>query len=212
MIHYKTLLLLGIKIGVMDLKTIFNKALPYDSYRKQVDALLAEGKTTGNIQSEEYLEYTKLNVQRMNRLDKTFEIDEKTKIQLDQLDHKYKWLLVGDAWCGDCAQIVPIINKMSKEDGIHIDFRIISRDEIPGLIETLNENQSRSIPKLVMMDADNYEILHTWGSRPMAAHEILLHYKANQNTMTKEDFEKELHLWYARDKGMNIMREVTALI
>ncbi len=203
---------MGIKSGVMDLKTIFEKALTYDDYRKLVDDLIAEGKTTGDTQSEKYLEYTKLNVQRMNRLDKTLTIDEKTMIQLDQLDHKYKWLLVGDAWCGDCAQIIPIINKMTKADGIHIDFRIISRDTVPGLIETLNENESRSIPKLVMMDADNYEILHTWGSRPMAAHEILLNYKAHQNTMTKEDFEKELHLWYAKDKGMNIMREVTALI
>lgn len=196
----------------MDLKSIFERAQSYGDYRKQVDALVAEGKTTGAVQNEELLEFTKLNIQRMNRLDKTVTLDEQTLIQLDQLDHKYKWLLVGDAWCGDCAQIIPIINKMSQADGIHIDFRIISRDAVPGLIETINENKSRAIPKLIMMDADTYEILHTWGSRPLAAHEILLHYKANQNVMSKHDFEKELHLWYARDKGHNIMREVTALI
>jgi hypothetical protein len=63
-----------------------------------------------------------------------------------------------------------------------------------------------------MMDADTYETLHIWGARPLAAHEILLHYKANQNVMSKEDFEKQLHLWYAKDRGQNIMREVTALI
>jgi thiol-disulfide isomerase/thioredoxin len=196
----------------MELKTIFEKALRYENYRKEVDALVAEGKTTGAVQTPELLEYTKLNIQRMNRLDKTVALDEQTLIQLSQLDHNYKWLLVGDAWCGDCAQIIPIINKMSEADGSHIDFRIISRDAVPGLIETLNENKSRSIPKLVMMDADTYETLHIWGARPLAAHEILLHYKANQNVMSKEDFEKQLHLWYAKDRGQNIMREVTALI
>jgi thiol-disulfide isomerase/thioredoxin len=196
----------------MELKTIFEKALRYENYRKEVDALVAEGKTTGAVQTPELLEYTKLNIQRMNRLDKTVALDEQTLIQLSQLDRNYKWLLVGDAWCGDCAQIIPIINKMSEADGSHIDFRIISRDAVPGLIETLNENKSRSIPKLVMMDADTYETLHIWGARPLAAHEILLHYKANQNVMSKEDFEKQLHLWYAKDRGQNIMREVTALI
>ena len=62
---------------MLDYSNIFDKeALDYPSYRNLVDELLAQGQTTGPDDSEAMLHYTKMNVQRMNRVDKTAVLSE----------------------------------------------------------------------------------------------------------------------------------------
>jgi len=48
--------------------------MSYDEYRRLIDAFITAGKSTVKNDSENLLEYSKLNVVRMNRLDKTTEI------------------------------------------------------------------------------------------------------------------------------------------
>ena len=48
--------------------------MSYDEYRRLIDAFITIGKSTVKNDSENLLEYSKLNVVRMNRLDKTTEI------------------------------------------------------------------------------------------------------------------------------------------
>lgn len=88
----------------MEVDKIFRSALSYSEYRELVDSLVVGGKTTGNSQSEKLVEFTKLNIQRMNRLDKTVQLTEQIKTSLNRNSKIYNWLLIGDAWCGDCAQ------------------------------------------------------------------------------------------------------------
>ena len=45
------------------------KAISYSSYRTLVSDLIASGKSSGPIQSEDLLNYSKLNDRRMTRLD-----------------------------------------------------------------------------------------------------------------------------------------------
>jgi len=54
-------------------------------------------------------------------------------------------------------------------------------------------------------------VITTCGPRPASALAILKNWKANQDTMTKEDFEKELHIWYAKDRGQEIINELRAV-
>lgn len=192
----------------MELKEVFNKALSYQAYRKHVDQLIGEGKTTGNDQSDNLIEFTKLNIQRMNRNDKTVVIPDELKAQLSQIREPSNWLLIGDAWCGDCAQTIPVINKLAEACGKKADFRIISRDAFPGFIEKYSPNGSKGIPLLIVFD-HHEQVQFIWGSRPEPAHEILLHWKANQDKITKNDFEKELHLWYGRDRGKVTITEIS---
>ncbi|MBL0328272.1 MAG: hypothetical protein IPP64_02350 [Bacteroidetes bacterium] len=58
----------------MELNKIVKSALTYNEYRELVNSLVATGKTTGNNQSEKLVEFTKLNVQCMNWLDKTIQL------------------------------------------------------------------------------------------------------------------------------------------
>ena len=197
----------------MNLDKIINQSLSYTEYRNFVNQLITEGKTTGNTQSEKLLEFTKLNAQRMNRLDKTIQLDENVIKQLQSSHSKYwQWLLIGDAWCGDCAQIIPILNKIVISSNDKIKLNIISRDSYPELIENYSVNRSKSIPKLLVINDNTKEVVHTWGPRPKPAQAIMLNWKANNNTISWENFEKELHLWYAKDKGANTIDELVKLM
>jgi hypothetical protein len=196
----------------MELNKIFKSSLTYKGYRDLVDQLIANGKTTGNNQTDMLIEFTKLNIQRMNRLDKTIQLPEAAKNALGKITKSFQWLIIGDAWCGDCAQIIPVINKIAESAQGKIDFRIISRDTIPELIEAYLTNGTKSIPKLLFIDNKTDTVIDSWGSRPAPAHEIMLNWKKNKGAITHEDFEKEIHLWYARDKGLTIINELVSLV
>lgn len=195
----------------MNLNSIVEQCLSYLEYRKDIDRLIAEGKTTGNTQSDKLLEFTKLNVQRMNRLDKTIQLSEQAIAKLQNNSNTYVWLLIGDAWCGDCAQIIPVINKVAEASNDKISFKIISRDTFPELISSYQTNGANAIPKLLIIEAESLEDICTWGPRPKPAQDIMLNWKANKDIISWEDFEKDLHLWYAKDRGINIINELVNL-
>ncbi len=195
----------------MNLENLVNQSRSYSEYRKVVDGLILEGKTTGFTQSDKLLEFTKLNVQRMNRLDKTIQLSEQAIAKIQNNSSTYVWLLIGDAWCGDCAQIIPVINKVAEASNDKISFKIISRDTFPDLISSYQTNGANAIPKLLIMEPESLEVICTWGPRPKPAQEIMLNWKANKDSITWEDFEKDLHLWYARDRGNTIINELVEL-
>ncbi len=194
----------------LDLALIYNTALDYKPYRTYVDALVAKGETTGATQNEKYLEYTKLNIVRMNRNDKTVQLSEQQLALVAALP-VCKLLVIGDAWCGDTGQIIPVIDKIVEASEGRWQMRIISRDSFPELIETYHTNGAKSIPKILFMNEQN-EVITTWGPRSASALAILKNWKANQDSMSKEDFEKELHLWYAKDRGQEIINELLAVL
>ena len=43
---------------------------------------------------------------------------------LQNLEKEYTWLVISESWCGDAAQLLPIINKMA-EISEKIDLRMV---------------------------------------------------------------------------------------
>jgi len=191
---------------------ILSAAMSYTSYRELLEILVSSGRTTGINQSENLLEFTKLNVHRMNRLDKTIVVDEEMKATLSALKKPLIWLVLGEAWCGDCAQIIPILNKVAETSQGKIDLRIISKDTFPELIETYHTNGAKAIPKMLVIDEESRNIISTWGPRPQPAQQIMLNWKVNKDKISWEDFEKELHSWYAKDKGKTTVYELNSIL
>ena len=171
----------------MELDKIFKSALSYAEYRELVDNLIAGGKTTGNSQSDKLLEFTKLNVQRMNRLDKTVQLSSDAINKFKSQSHLVNMLLIGDAWCGDCAQIIPVINKIAMSSEGKYNLKIISRDTYPDLIDKYQSNGAKAIPKVLILCNETGELLFTWGPRPTPAQEIMLNWKKNKDTRTWEE-------------------------
>ncbi|MEM0576150.1 thioredoxin family protein [Flavobacterium polysaccharolyticum] len=196
------------------MKTSIAKALfhshPYTNYRKIVSDLLKEGKSSGKEQSEDLTHYSALNETRMNRLDKTIKIDTTVAEQLKALQNEYIWLVLAEGWCGDAAQIVPVINKMAVESD-KIELRMVFRDENEELMQHFLTNGGRAIPKLIIIDKATSEVVSDWGPRPKGAAEFIINYK-KEHGVVDQTAKSELQLWYLHDKGLSIQNEVLALI
>ena len=70
---------------------LISSAQNYSEYREMIDRLLAENKTTGINHSESYLDYTKMNVQRMNRWDKTAKISPELEKAVASISSAHGW-------------------------------------------------------------------------------------------------------------------------
>lgn len=185
------------------------KSHSYTKYRTIVSNLFKEGKSSGSQQSEALLHYTELNEARMNRLDKKTVISEENIKKLLSLKKEYVWLVISEGWCGDAAQILPILNKMASI-GNHIDLKIVFRDENNALMNQFLTNGSRSIPKLIVLD-QTHNVLGNWGPRPKGATDLITSYKRQYGTID-ETAKTELQLWYLHDKGLGTQNEVTDLL
>lgn len=182
----------------------------YPDYRKVVSDLLAQGKSTGLEQNENLLHYSKLNETRMNRLEKTIHLDQKTIKKLNSLRKEYLWLTLSEGWCGDAAQIVPILFKIASSTD-KISLKVVFRDENEALMNFFLTNGAKAIPKVIILDKQTLKVVSTWGPRPQGAAHLINSYK-KQYGVVDETAKTELQLWYLHDKGLSVQKELTDLM
>ena len=185
-------------------------AQSYEAYRQMIDGLLVEGKTTGDNHSEDMLHYTKLNVQRMHRLDKTIVLQKTLQDKLTAVASPWTWLVLTEAWCGDAAQIVPVMAKMA-DASPYITLQLLLRDEYPEVMDAYLTNGSRSIPKLICLTEDRQEI-GTWGPRPDAAQQSIVQFEQNHPNEDHRARIEDTQLWYSRDRTKAIQQEFIELL
>lgn len=190
-------------------KALFNSH-SYLGYRKLVSDLLLVGKSTGNEQSEDLKQYSALNETRMNRLDKTMKITEENVQQLRNLKSEYIWLVISEGWCGDAAQLLPIMNKMAVDSG-KIELKIVLRDENEELMKLFLTNKKKSIPIVIVVDKQTGSVLGKWGPRPSGATDLINSYKKEFGSID-ETAKTNLQLWYLQDKGLSTQNELLSLM
>jgi hypothetical protein len=182
----------------------------YQEYRDFVTDLAKEDKTTGHEQREDLIHYTQLNEVRLHRLDKTIQAVDEVKTVLQNLSKEYTWLVISESWCGDAAQILPVINKMA-EASDKIDLRIVLRDDNEDLMNLFLTNGTKSIPKLIIIDKATNEVVNDFGPRPKGAKQLILDYKAAHGVVD-ETAKIELQKWYLQDKGVSTQKEIMELL
>ena len=186
------------------LENSIQSSMTYTDYNLLFKQLVAEGRTTGEP-SEEKIKYTKLNLSRSKRLDKTATITQTFQSQFKNICEKQTWLVITEPWCGDAAQTLPFLNKIA-ETSDYIDLKIVLRDEHPKLMDQFLTNGSKSIPKLIILN-DQYEVLEQWGPRSQAATKLVTDYKTEHGQLD-DTFKTQLQLWYNKDKGASIVKEM----
>ncbi|MBL4623799.1 MAG: thioredoxin family protein [Flavobacteriales bacterium] len=191
-------------------KKLIQDADSYSAYKKRIDVLLSENKTTGANHSEVMLNYTNLNVHRMKRLDKTTIISQELSAVMAKIQTPQIWLVISGAWCGDAAQNLPVINSVAQHSDA-IDLKIILRDEHPEIMDKYLTNGGKSIPKLIMLDAKSLTEIAVWGPRPIPTQEMVLENKKTQ-TKSHDDLNKDLQLWCVKDKTQTIQNEIVDLL
>ncbi|MDR7129106.1 hypothetical protein J2X69_001441 [Algoriphagus sp. 4150] len=183
----------------------------YSEYREMINQMLAEDKTTGTNHSESYLNYTKMNVQRMNRWDKTAKISTELDKVVTSISFPQVWLVITEAWCGDAAQSLPFIAKLAELNPL-IKLKFVLRDENPDLMDAYLTEGARSIPILIGLNGDLSKELFVWGPRPEFLQNRLKAYKLDSQNITATEFADGTHLWYARDKNQSLSNELLPLI
>ena len=160
------------KIQISQLTNSFT----FESYKELMQALVAAGKTSGPDQREDLIHYTELNAKRMKRIEKTTILKEELKNLISSIQEPMTWVLISEAWCGDAAQIVPVLGKIAAESEL-IDLQIILRDEHLDIMDQYLTNGGRSIPKLICLDQEDREIF-VWGPRPATIQQVVNDTKA----------------------------------
>lgn len=189
-------------------KERFESAIKYEDYRDMVYAMAENGETTGE-QSEGLIEYTKLNAHRMKRVEKTTVIDDSLSTRLKAVGPGLKFLILSESWCGDASQNVPVMAKMGSACNC-VDVRILLRDENLDIMDQFLTNGGRAIPKLILLD-ESYNVLGEWGPRPKVIQDRVMENKAS-GELSKADMDKEVQLWYAKDKGASLQLELVEMM
>ncbi|MCC2545718.1 thioredoxin family protein [Hymenobacter sp. BT175] len=185
-------------------------AYSYAAYRQLIDELMARNLTTGPKQSEQLVQYARLNIQRMQRIDKTIQLLPDVQATLDALPRRYEWVILTEGWCGDAAQLVPVLEAVAQASRGKITTHYLLRDENLDLMDRYLTNGGRSIPKLLVLDPVTLTELATWGPRPAVAQKLLLDLKAQG--ASHEQYAEQIHAWYAKDRTLSTQRELLALL
>lgn len=196
------------------IKTIIDeslqKAISYPEYRTLVQDLVAEGKSTGETQTEALSNYSMLNDKRMKRLDKTTKLTEEAIAKIEAYNGNVTWLVLTESWCGDAAQTMPVINKVADLND-NITLKVVLRDENEALMNEFLTNGGKAIPKLIAIDNTSGNVIGDWGPRPSEATQMVNDYKAEHGKLTPE-FKQDLQVWYNKNKGQNTVEDLLKLV
>ncbi len=181
--------------------------IDYNSYKT---LFINQVNNQNNLDENEikYFEYRKINLQRSSRLEKTFTLSRELINEIKKIKAPQSWMIITETWCGDSAQSIPILAKAASLND-KINLRIVLRDENLNIMDSYLTNGSRSIPKLVAFDENDNELFQ-WGPRPQQAQNLML--KMKNDGVPKDEMNKQLHLWYAKDRGKEIEKELIELL
>ena len=181
-----------------------HNGMTYEEYKNYFEALInSEQSSEADEASKERHEYTKLNFQRSQRIEKSYNVSRELKNAVENMKEKQLWMVITESWCGDSAQTLPYIGKIAALNS-NIDLRILLRDENPDIMDIYLTNGTRSIPKLVAFD-ENGNQLFEWGPRPKEAQRLIDQWKGEG--IVKPELYEKLHLWYGRNRGKELEEE-----
>ena len=196
------------------METIIEKSLhtakSYQEYKAMILELLEQGKSTGPVQNEARFNFSKINNQRMKRLDKQTRLSEEAVKVTEKVNKDFTWLVLTESWCGDAAQTLPVINKFS-EVSEKIDLKVVLRDENDELMNHFLTDGNKSIPKLIVIENKTNRVVSSWGPRSEKASKLIKDYKI-ENGKIDDKIKKDLQVWYNQDKGRQIEKEMVDLL
>mgnify|MGYP001497849976 CR=1 FL=1 len=188
-----------------NLQNYWQKAISFDEYLK-----ISEERANDNPdKNDEHQEYYELGLQRMNRILKTFKVDDSQLETLKSKNFNGKILMISEPWCGDASATVPAVSKFFEAAGNEV--KIFLRDSDLSLIDQFLTNGTQSIPIVIILD-QNFNVINHWGPRPKHGMELLRKFKENPEAYPREEFYNDLQVYYAKNRGKDAIQEILELI
>ncbi len=198
---------------------LLENAMNYPAYVEMVRDFSLGGETTSSseFQGKFWVDSIVESLVIIDALIPSVHLNEITIEKLQKQEMPIMWLAITETWCIDSAHSLPIIYKMS-EVNPNIAMKIILRDEPPQVIDNFLTRGSRSIPKIICLDAESLVVLGTWGPRPTALQvKMMLRARTvnklfEEDNTTAEDKRRKiiniLKNWYKEDQTQSIQAEV----
>ena len=117
-------------------------------------------------------------------------------------------LVLSEDWCGDSVNTVPLMARLAEASGGRLELRLLGRDAHPELMDAHLTGASRSIPVVMVLDADFRE-RGWWGPRPAPLQRWVLE---TGLSLPKEEKYREVRTWYVRDRGATTLAELLPLL
>ena len=184
---------------------INSNGMTYEEYKK---LFADEIENPPGVDEKNNYDIKKLNFSRSKRIKKQFFPPDELIKAVNNIDKPQLWMVLTESWCGDSAQNLPVLAKISKLNE-NIELRILFRDSNLEIMDQYLTNGTRSIPKLIAFDEEGNELFR-WGARPAAAQQLINEFK--ENGMQKNEWLIELHKWYANNRGKEIEKELLELL
>jgi hypothetical protein len=122
--------------------------------------------------------------------------------RLQRLAGSWRLLALSEEWCTDAVSTLPVIARLAA--GAGIEFRVLSRDANPDVMDAHLTRDTRSIPVVMVLDEDGREWAW-WGPRPARMQRWML---SEGLYLPREDRTRRKRAWYARDRGRTTVGEV----
>lgn len=187
-----------------------NKAINFNDYLQLTRNIIEQAQPNPPYDNEKMKAYTAQNLERMERLNNNIVLDQKLYNLLSSITQKWVWVIITEPWCGDAAQIVPALSAFASVND-NIECKILLRDEHPELMNIYHTNGSKSIPKLICIDAERNIELGTWGPRPREIQIIVDQFK-DDHSLTFGQKVRHIHQWYDENKTRAIQSEFVDLL
>ncbi|MDQ3811941.1 MAG: thioredoxin family protein [Chloroflexota bacterium] len=156
---------------------------------------------------EQFLETVTEHRDLWHKLAKRAAIPEDLAVRARALPGTWHLLVLSEGWCGDSHSVMPYLARLT-EAAPQIDLRILQRDANLDLMDSHLTGNSRSIPIVIVLDA-NFEERGWWGPRPTPLQEWV---SAVGMTLAKEERYREVRTWYVRDRGVTTLTEIVCLL
>ena len=154
-------------------------------------------------EAAEKLEFTKLNLHRTERIQRTYRPSEDIAALVDRIQGQQTWFVLTEPWCGDSAQNLPYIEAIAALNP-GIDVRLMLRESNLDVMDAFLTDGKRSIPQVIFFDGQGDEILR-WGPRPAEAQVVFN--EAKESGLEKPGILEKLHLFYGRNRGQALEEE-----
>ena len=134
-------------------------------------------------------------------------VPEHAVARLAGLRCRWNLLVLVEDWCGDAVNTLPLLARLTELAG-NTELRVIARDQNPDLMDAHLTNGTRSIPVVIVLDADFVERAW-WGPRPASLQQWVIE---EGMALEKMELYRRVRTWYARDRGHTTADEVVELL
>lgn len=155
----------------------------------------------------DYIDATQKNTEFWRGVNRTARVPDESVVRTASMGGTLHLLALSEDWCGDAVNTLPVIARLV-EGMPGATLRILGRDANPDLMDAHLTNGTRSIPVVIVYDAD-YRELGWWGPRPAELQQL---YLSELRALPKDERNLRVRTWYARDRGRSTAAELLALV